>query len=557
MPSVLEVAALVIGAVGVALPLWPRARRAVVWREAVVVVAAVWLTDLMAVRVLGLHAYAASCVLAPFGVCLPVTLVRGALIASALRLTAGHRGVARVATAACLTLVDATLLEALGVSVGLWRWAAPGALSLLAPFTWAGCAIGCCLVSTRWRAWAPAAALASSSSLVLVAWFALVRALPAVPERAALVPVLAVALIAVWLAAMPVAKGGGAHADACDVPDALRARHALAAGTSLLLAALVLRVAPLEPRAVPIDEALAADERSLVLVGDIMLGRNVARDLKKGDSFDRYFAGTRHLLERADVAFGNLESVVAASGTRKNQGVALRAPPEAAPALARAGFDVLSLANNHIADFGAEAVAEQLTLLGHNGLAPVGVGARDQPQEPVIVERAGHTFGFLAYCDPRAPKGCTYLDRELPISAYRATRAALKRDIPALRRRVDTVVVSLHWGVEGSPEPTIGQVELARRIIDLGADVVAGHHPHVPQRAERYRGGVIMYSMGNFVFDQHWTPAHMESGLYRIVVGKEGVRRAAVLPVAYQKGRWVPAPTRDTMLEIGSWSRLR
>ncbi|MCC7070372.1 MAG: CapA family protein [Deltaproteobacteria bacterium] len=548
---------LVVGAAWLALPLWLRSTRGTAWRDLITILVAVWFTEVAAVRVAGLYAYGAHVVLAPLGVCLPVTLVRAALLRSALSLTAGHPGGRRALAAAALALVDAALLEVLGVSLGLWRWSATGALSPIVPVLWAGCALGLALVPARARAWAPGAALLAAAALVTTCWFALARWLPPVAQGAALAPVVALAALDLWLVAALATRARAAPVTIDPVtPSAPRDARRAHACTGLLLLALVV-VPPPTPRELSPDEPLGADERSLVLVGDVMLGRNVARGLREGDSFDRFFAATKPYLEGADLAFGNLESVVAARGTKKQRGIALRAPPTAAPALARAGFDVLSVANNHVADYGADAIAEELELFAAVGVVPVGVGAREAPQQAVIVERAGHTVGFLAYCDPRAPKACSSFDRKLPQGAYRATEAALARDVPALRRRVDTVVVSLHWGTESRPEPASEQVALGRRIIDLGADVVAGHHPHVPQRAERYRGGVILYSMGNFVFDQHWTPAHMSSGLYRVIVGKEGVRRVAVLPVRYQRRAWVPTPERSTFLEVGSVSRLR
>lgn len=180
----------------------------------------------------------------------------------------------------------------------------------------------------------------------------------------------------------------------------------------------------------------------------------------------------------------------------------------------------------------------------------VGVGDPDEPQDAVVVDARGVRVGFLAYCDPRAPKACNARDGwQLP-RPFRATDDALVRDITAALTRVDVLVVSLHWGTESKPNAEARQVELGRHIIDLGADIVAGHHPHVQQPAELYGKGVILYSMGNFVFDQRTRETFKEGRFFRVIVAKDGVRRAAFMPTRYQTREWVPRPTSDTFFAV-------
>lgn len=526
------------------------------------------LVELAAVRLGGLLQYAPDALASPAGLSVGAVALRFMLVGEVVGIGIGDAG-RSAPRSALLAFVDTALLEVVGTGLGLWRWTEPGALgfSLVAPLGWAACAMALAWVLPRRRALAPAVALCTTVLVVTAAWWCLLRWLP-FPSRlamsvarlapwSALPAALLLLLQLAWSVRVAVRARRGAAGEAGVANDG--SRGVALAGFALALAAIVglLLISPPAPKEVTADEVLAADERSVVLVGDIMLARGVAQLVKERGGFDRFFAATRPMLSAADITFGNLESVVASSGTKKERGIAFRAPPRAAPALAQAGFDVVSAANNHAADFGYEAMVESQGLLLAAGVQPVGVGPADQPQAPVIVERDGHRFGFLAYCDPHAPRGCTHWDRKMPMRVHRATDLALRRDIPALRAQVDTLIVSLHWGVESQREPDAWQAALGRRIIDLGADIVAGHHAHTHQRAERYRGGVILYSMGNFVFDQRSHPKFMESGLYRVVVAKDGVRRASVLPVRYRAKEYVPTPVAEGSLEIGDRTRLR
>lgn len=119
----------------------------------------------------------------------------------------------------------------------------------------------------------------------------------------------------------------------------------------------------------------------------------------------------------------------------------------------------------------------------------------------------------------------------------------ISADIARLRPRVDVVLVSIHWGIEYQTTPDAWQRELGHHIINAGADIVAGHHPHVLQEPELYKRGLIIYSMGNFVFDQWSRPATRLSRLYRVYVNKKGFQRAEYLPLAIAEQDWQPTPT--------------
>jgi len=247
-----------------------------------------------------------------------------------------------------------------------------------------------------------------------------------------------------------------------------------------------------------LEESLAARREgpfSLAAVGDVMLGGRMRRVIaERGEDYP--FAGVRPLLRRAEILVGNLEGPFAKVAHREERDFSYRVPPHLAGALARAGFSAMTLANNHLLDCGREGVVETLEALDAVGLAPVGAGRdRRTAHEPRIFEVGDRRIGLLAYYWNRR----TAATSRKPGSAM-DTRSELEEDIRGLRARVDRLVVFFHWGVPYVREPAPGDREKAHFAVECGADVVIGHHPHVIQPFELWRGCPIFYSVGNFAF---------------------------------------------------------
>jgi len=290
----------------------------------------------------------------------------------------------------------------------------------------------------------------------------------------------------------------------------------------------------------------------LVLTGDVMMARNVERSLVR-DKRDFTFpmSNVMKYLQNADAAFCNLETAVAASGEAIKKTYTFLSPPETAPALATAGFDVVSLANNHVLDYGHDALAETVRHVEAAGMKGLGLAGDGQPQRPAIIEAKGVKIGFLAYVDPESKYGDAPEYAALGgVQPAKATYGQCGSDIVELKRQADIVVVSVHWGTEYRPEPDRRQIELGRYLIEAGADIVAGHHPHVQQEPEWYRGGVILYSLGNFVFDQWSRPPTRLSRLYRAYVDKDGVKGLEYLPLDKERGTWLLLPGSDRFTEV-------
>jgi poly-gamma-glutamate synthesis protein (capsule biosynthesis protein) len=295
----------------------------------------------------------------------------------------------------------------------------------------------------------------------------------------------------------------------------------------------------------PGTRQVAADQEvSLVFVGDIMLSRGVAHYVTEaqGKDFTFTFREVAPILRGADLAFGNLESPISGRGRKLEKTYAFNAPPEAAEGIAYAGFDVLSLANNHILDYGELALTDTLAYLDEAAIRAVGLTQRDRPrQRPVVIEAGGLKLAYLGYADPAGKYSYPPAFRRFPIRPAALGKARVAEDIAAIEQTVDLVLVSVHWGTEYRSEPDARQVEMARFMIDAGADIVIGHHSHVVQPVERYREGIIFYSLGNFVFDQYTRPGTREGVIARVVIEKGRVTGVATLPVFIDKG-WQPRP---------------
>ncbi|MDH4226525.1 MAG: CapA family protein [Deltaproteobacteria bacterium] len=276
----------------------------------------------------------------------------------------------------------------------------------------------------------------------------------------------------------------------------------------LLYASIVfiLLCAPLASRAadnaVKSSSGKKAEDITFIAVGDIMLSRGILRMTEKLGN-DYPFSEVSTELNKGDIVFGNLESVLGVKRTKTyfQKPFNFIAPPESVLSLKDAGFTVLSLSNNHAMDFGPEPIDETRILLGAAGIAYFGAGQNaSEAAEPVYVTVKGVKFAFLGYAIAHDSKVYATSSRAGIISPWDHDR--IRRAVKEVRKNADVVVVSLHWGVEYKLLPEKSDVRLAHKIIDWGADLILGHHPHVPQGVEEYKGGLIAYSLGNFVFDQ-------------------------------------------------------
>jgi poly-gamma-glutamate synthesis protein (capsule biosynthesis protein) len=278
----------------------------------------------------------------------------------------------------------------------------------------------------------------------------------------------------------------------------------------------------------------------MIFGGDVVLARGVAQTMERTKQ-----SPLRHLhdlFRSADLAFVNLESPFSDQPQLRTAEMIFRADPASISVLKDAGIGIVSTANNHVRDCGSRGIEFTLELLAKHGIAAVGTAATEQAaHQGQVLERNGVRFGFLAYTYDQANGNHTTHDpRICGLDISRMQQAV--RTIKA-----DAVIVSMHAGVEYATKPHPTQTAFARAAIDAGAKLVVGHHPHVIQPPELYKGGLILYSLGNLVFDQN-PPATKKGLLATVTFEGPQPRTCDLTMVDIVNTAQTPAPGSSTLL---------
>jgi poly-gamma-glutamate capsule biosynthesis protein CapA/YwtB (metallophosphatase superfamily) len=297
------------------------------------------------------------------------------------------------------------------------------------------------------------------------------------------------------------------------------------------------------------DEAAVAtevtgDTISLALVGDLLPAARVL-ELMKMNGYDYPFREAKVVLEAADIAAGNLETPITTRGTpAEDKQYVFRGTPEAIPALKEAGFDYLSLANNHTLDYGWEGLSDTMDYLDDADLQHAGSGNDDREAfTPAYLESHGMTVAFVSVTRV-VPEVSWKADRNHAGVAEAYTPNRAEAAIKEAKQNADIVVVMVHWGVEKKDTPVATQTDLGHRFIDAGADLVIGSHPHVLQGFEAYKGKWIAYSLGNFVFSTTASSKTSETGVLGAECNKDGACSLKFQPMFATNSQ--PAPMEAT-----------
>ncbi|MCC6238222.1 MAG: CapA family protein [Dehalococcoidia bacterium] len=283
---------------------------------------------------------------------------------------------------------------------------------------------------------------------------------------------------------------------------------------------------------------------TIVAVGDIMLARRVTTLMElQGPTYP--FERVRDLLE-GDVTVGNMEGAFTERGTPLVKQYTFRTPPQLASALSLAGLDAVSLANNHATDFGVPGLEDTLGALEQAGVRAFGAGLDAERAAAPVVVRAenGARVAFLGVDD---------IGEVLWAGIGRpgvapANLEGVRTTVEAACTEADYVVVFAHWGAEYSAAPTARQRELARAAVEAGASLVIGAHPHVLQPVERMDGSLVVYSLGNFVFDLDGDDMRMlgegpfQAAVARITLSRSAPPRLEVAPVRTDPTEHRPRP---------------
>lgn len=311
--------------------------------------------------------------------------------------------------------------------------------------------------------------------------------------------------------------------------------------------------------------ALTQTAWTLVLGGDIMLN-GISPKTKP-------FEKVTEVFREADVAIANLEIPLTRSKTLTSRKSAtevkartqfvLRADPKHIEGLREAGFDMLSLGNNHSMDYGWSGLSETLGLLESAGIGWAGAGQDwAKAVEPAIATTQNGTrvamVSYLAFVTERAMRKCWPARTSSPGIAVlplggvidKKAKERLKAIVERARRDADFVIVALHWGVERQAVPIPYQVSLGRGFAEAGADLVWGHHPHTLQGSELYDGVPILYSTGNLVSSRPGTTA-----IYRLKFEGRKLKSTEILPFTIAGGKVVPNLKPDTKTAITDLDR--
>ncbi|MGE5330091.1 MAG: CapA family protein [Deltaproteobacteria bacterium] len=289
---------------------------------------------------------------------------------------------------------------------------------------------------------------------------------------------------------------------------------------------------------------------TISFVGDILLASNVGLKIdEKGPEYP--FEKVSSYLLASDLAVANLESAVAISGAAvQGKEYTFRADPKVLEGLKFSGFDVLSLANNHVLDFGREAFIETLRNIEDKGFNYIGAGKDiDEAYRPVIVEKKGEKIAVFG-ASRVIPSGSWYAAKNSPGVAGAYNPERLIEEMENIKKDVDYVIVYLHWGTEREELPNKYQKGLAKVLIDNGADLVVGTHPHVLQGFEFYKGKLIAYSLGNFIFTNYNTPTM----ILNVVLEQKRIVSAQVIPCMIKS--YVPEPIIEQQGKEEAYQRL-
>lgn len=242
-----------------------------------------------------------------------------------------------------------------------------------------------------------------------------------------------------------------------------------------------------------------------IFVGDIMLDRNVRIIVAKQKNFNYPFELADEMIKNFDIRIGNLEGPVTKFDPVAEPGGILRftISPNFLNALSER-FDALSLANNHMLDFGQEGYSQTKNFLDQKNIKWFGNGKNAENELSAIINKNGISIGLVGYH-----------------GLWDSNTDKIIDEIQNIKKSSDFVVVYPHWGNEYQKNPSTTQQKQAHEFIDAGADLIIGSHPHVVQTIEIYNNKAIFYSLGNFVFDQYWSEETMRSLAVGLELKKE------------------------------------
>lgn len=247
---------------------------------------------------------------------------------------------------------------------------------------------------------------------------------------------------------------------------------------------------------------------SIILTGDIMLGRSVMKVSLQKNNSNYPFEKVSDVLRDADLVFSNLETPIISNCPTFDSGFKFCADPKMIQGLNFASIDILNLANNHSGNYGEDGIRQTQSFLKNSDIDYVG------GNNLIIKNINGTKFGFL---------GFDFVDNLPKDSDYKL--------VSDYKKSIDVLIVMVHWGNEYTSQPTELQKMIAKSLVDAGADVVVGSHPHWVQDIDYINGKPVFYSLGNFVFDQPWSEETKHGLAVRLIYQKGKLLKIEKLPI--------------------------
>lgn len=272
-----------------------------------------------------------------------------------------------------------------------------------------------------------------------------------------------------------------------------------------------------------------AKEVHLVAVGDILLSRDVEKKMiKEGLSYP--YKQVEKCFLKKDIVLGNLENPIYEGNNAvcKNSNLIFKAKNANAAKLKEVGFTILNLANNHTMDYKEAGLVNTMQVLHNNGISYIGAGVNDnEAKKPLVIQTKGYKIGFLGYSMFSAQRSIYNKDK----AAICRVKDNINSEIKKAKSECDFLVVTVHWGNEFDFFPSDKQKKLAHEMIDSGADLLLGHHPHVLQGIEQYKDKYIFYSLGNFVFDKQIQKGTDESIILDLTIKNKHIKKITLIPI--------------------------
>lgn len=278
-----------------------------------------------------------------------------------------------------------------------------------------------------------------------------------------------------------------------------------------------------------LEQDLLEQEIIVVMVGDVLMANWLEPLLLKNPAYPYADPEIRKILAQGDLVLGNLEAPFSQRGEiYVEKQFTFRCHPETVATLTAGGFDFVSLANNHIMDYGPEALEDTIAVLNKHGISHAGAGRNlKEARRPAVLEQNGLRVAVLAYNNTFPLEFNAVAGRP---GTARGVWEDIRDDVKKAAGLADLVIVSFHWSGERVKTPRDYQRSFGRLCIDAGAHVVFGHHPHVHQGVEVYKNGLIAYSLGNFIFATY-SKNSRDSLILKVRMDRSGLQAAEIYPI--------------------------